>query len=276
MNEDMKQVADREMLGGDYIQSVERCLAVITAFTDGKSRMSFSELSTATGLSKPTVRRILLTLQHLGYAYSSGSHFGLTPKVLGLGYAYLSSLNLTAASQPLMEALTDQLRESTALAALDGADVVYVNRVHRHRISSMALAIGTRLPAYATSTGHVLLADLKPDALEDYFACATLRPLTERTLTSRSALMTRLEMVRTRGWDAVDQELEIGRRTAAAPVRDASGSVIAALSVSCGTAGRSFDHMIEEFLPPLRQTANQIGVALGASGYAPRKPKSQD
>jgi IclR family pca regulon transcriptional regulator len=257
-------------LGRDYIQSIERCLAVINAFTNGKPRMSFTELSAATGLSKPSVRRVLLTLQHLGYAQSVGTHFGLTPKILGLGYAYLSSLNLTEVTQPLMEALTDELRESTALATLDGVEIVYVNRVHRHRISSITLVVGTRLPAHATSTGHVLLADLKPDALEDYFSNAVLRALTERTLTTRSALEDRLRLVRARGWDVVDQELEIGRRSAAAPIRDPSGSVIAALSFSCGSSEHSHEQLVEELLPPLLRTAAKISAVLGANGYAPR------
>ncbi len=256
--------------GRDYIQSIERCLAVINAFTHRKPRMSFREIAAATGLSKPTVRRILITLRHLGYAQSIGSQFGLTPKILALGYAYLSSLDLTDVTQPLMEALTDQLSESTALVALDGADIVYVNRVHRHRISSITLAVGTRLPAHATSTGHVLLADLKPQALEDYFAQANLRALTDRTLTTRTALTERLRLVRARGWDVVDQELEIGRRSAAAPIRDPSGHVIAALSFSCGTSERSYEQVVEDCLPHLLKTAAQISIALGANGYATR------
>ena len=137
-------------LNRDFIQSIERCMAVIKAFTHGKPFMSFSELAQATDLSKPTVRRILLTLQKLGYTRSSGSHFALTAKLLELGYAYLSSQSLSEIAQPLMEALTDSLRLSTSLIALDGQDVVYINRVHRQRITSITLAVGTRLPAHAT------------------------------------------------------------------------------------------------------------------------------
>lgn len=255
----------------DHVQSIERCLAVIEAFTGRAGGLSFSELASATGLSKPTVRRILLTLEALGYARSVESRFSLTPKVLGLGYAYLSSLNLTDVAYPLMEALTDQLRESTALSALDGIDVVYLNRVHRHRISSMALAVGTRLPAHATSSGHVLLADLMPDALADYFARAELKKLTDRTLTTKAALLDRLNIVRTRGWDIVDQELEIGRISAAAPIRDANGTVVAALSFSCGTHEHSVEQIATQFVPTLRRTAEKISAAIGGSGYAPRR-----
>jgi len=254
----------------DHVQSIERCLAVIEAFTGRAGSLSFGELASATGLSKPTVRRILLTLEALGYARSAGSHFNLTPKVLGLGYAYLSSLSLTGAAHPLMEALTDQLQESTTLSALDGVDVVYLNRVHRHRISSMALAVGTRLPAHATSSGHVLLADLMPDALADYFAKAALKKLTDRTLTTKAALVDRLKIVRTRGWDIVDQELELGRISAAAPIRDASGIVVAALSFSCGSHQNSVEQIETKFVPMLRRTAEKISAAMGGNGYAPR------
>ena len=261
MSEDLKR---------DHVQSIERCLAVIEAFTGHAGGMSFSELASATGLSKPTVRRILLTLEALGYARSVGSRFALTPRVLDLGYAYLSSLNLTSVAHPVMEALTDQLRESTALSALDGVDVVYLNRVHRHRISSLGLAVGTRLPAHATSSGHVLLADLPPEAIADYFSKADLKPLTNRTLTTKSALLDRLKKVRARGWDIVDQELEIGRISAAAPIRDANGAVVAALSFSCGSIERSVEEIADQVLPLLMASAEQISGAIGGSGYAQR------
>jgi len=255
-------------LSRDHVQSVERCLAIITSFTGQKQRMTLSEVAAITGLSKPAVRRILLTLQELGFADSSNGRFGLTPKILSLGYAYLSSLNVPSLAQPLMEALTDQLDESTSLATLDGADVVYVSRVHRHRISSITLAVGTRLPAHATSMGHILLADLQNEALERYFQTANLVALTHRTITSREELAARLIVVRERGWDIVDQELEIGRRSVAAPVRDTNGAVIAALSFSCGAAERTLEEIIDHLLPPLLRTASQISGALGAGAYS--------
>lgn len=252
----------------DHVQSIERCLAVIEAFTNWTGGMSFGELASATGLSKPTVRRVLLTLQALGYARSVGSRFSLSPKVIGLGYAYLSSLNVTAVARPLMEALTDQVRESTTLSALDGVDVVYLDRVHRHRISSLTLAVGTRLPAHATSSGHVLLADLNASALADYFAKAELKALTDRTITTEVGLMERLKTARARGWDIVDQELEIGRLAAAAPIRDASGVVVAAVSFSCATFEHSIERITTKFLPTLLATAQEISAAIGGSGYA--------
>jgi len=252
----------------DYVQSIERALSVVNAFADKGPLLSLGSLATSTGLSKPTVRRILLTLQQLGYVRAEGRAYALTPRVLALGYAYLSSLNLPALAQPVMEQLSEELGEGTSLATLDETEVVYVNRVQRHRITSINLAVGTRLPAHATSMGHVLLADLSPQALDRYFAAAQLHALTERTLTSRSALAERLDLVRARGWDAVDQELEIGRRSAAAPVRDAGGKVVAALSLSVGTFDRSLEDVIDTCVPALVAAAGKISVALGDGGYA--------
>lgn len=254
--------------GRDYIQSIERCILVIKTFTDGKPYLSFTEIATATGLSKPTVRRILLTLEHLGYTNSLGSRFCLTPKVLELGYAYLSSQNLPEIAQPIMEKLTDCLRESTSLVTLDGSDVVYINRVHRHRITSITLAVGTRLPAHATSSGHVLLADLSEEALAQYFKYAELRALTDKTIIDQDALRARLQHVRNQGWDAVDQELELGRRSIAAPIRDTNARVIAALSFSCGIGERNFEQMKNELLQPLLDAAAHISSALGSEAYA--------
>jgi IclR family pca regulon transcriptional regulator len=248
----------------DYVQSVERCLAVILAFTDGPRLMTITEVASRTGLSKPTVRRMLLTLQSLGYVVSEKARFGLTAKVLGLGYAYLSSLNLPSVAQPFLEALTDELKTSTALVALEGTDIVYISRVHRHRISGISLAVGARLPAYVTASGRVLLADMKADRLVEFLGAARLDAFTHATITDVDALRAELESVRRQGWATVDQELEIGRRSAAAPIRDSNGAVIAALSLSCATAEVSIDELKQRFAPRLVSTANRISELLGA------------
>ena len=257
----------------DHLQTLERGLAVITAFTGRGSRLSISEIAAATDLPRPVVRRILLTLERLGYARSEGSRHALTPRVLSLGYAYLSALDITEVAQPLMESLTDELDVGTSLAALDGDDVVYLHRVQRNRITSINLAVGTRLPAHATSMGHVLLAALSPSALGSYLAAAPLRPLTDRTVTEPDALRERLALVRRRGWDVVDQELEAGRRSAAAPVRDASGQVVAALALSCGTVERTVAQLETELVTPLVATASRISEHLGGrgGGYAEQR-----
>jgi IclR family transcriptional regulator, pca regulon regulatory protein len=247
----------------DHLQTLERSLAVITAFSGRGPTLGLGELAALTGLSKPIVRRVMLTLERLGYARTSAGRFALTPKVLALGYAYLSSVRLTDVARPAMEQLTDQLGVGTSLAALDGAEVVYVDRVQRGRVASITLAAGTRLPAHATSMGHVLLAFAAPAEVEAVLGAGPLPALTERTLTDPDALRERLAVVRERGWEAVDQELEIGRRSAAAPVFDGDGRAIAALALSCGTLECSMERLIDDFLPPLRATARAISEALG-------------
>lgn len=253
----------------DHLQTLERGLAVVAAFSGRGPLLGLGELATLTGLSKPIVRRILLTLERLGYARSAGARFALTPKVLTLGYAYLSSVRLTDVARPLMEQLTDDVGVGTALAALDGGDIVYVDRVQRGRVASISLAAGTRLPAHATSIGHVLLAFASEADVAAALDTAPLPALTDRTVTDPTELRERLALVRTRGWDAVDQELEIGRRSAAAPVFDDGGRAIAALALSCGTVECSMERLTEELLPSLRATACAITEALGGHLHAP-------
>jgi IclR family transcriptional regulator, pca regulon regulatory protein len=248
----------------DHLQTLERGLLVIAAFSGRGPLLGLAELAEVTGLSKPSVRRIVLTLERLGYARAIAGRFGLTPKVLALGYAYLSSVRLTDVARPLMEELTEKLGASTALAALDRADIIYIDRVERGRITSINLAVGTRLPAHATSSGHVLLAFAAPADVEAVVGGDQLPALTATTLTHPAALRDRLALVRSRGWDAVDQELEMGRRSAAAPVFDSSGGVIAALALSCATLECSMQRLTDEFLPPLLATAKAISTALGA------------
>lgn len=248
----------------DHLQTLERGLAVIAAFSDRGPLLGLGELAELTGLSKPTVRRIMLTLERLGYARTAGRRFALTPKVLALGYAYLSSVRLTDVARPLMEELTERVGVSTSLVALDGADIVYVDRVQRGRITSINLALGTRLPAHATSSGHVLLAFAAPAEVEAVLGSGPLQPLTGSTLTDPASVRDRLAVVRARGWDVVDQELEIGRRSAAAPVFDSAGRPIAAVALSVGTLECSVERLVEEFVPPLVLAAREISAALGA------------
>jgi IclR family transcriptional regulator, pca regulon regulatory protein len=248
----------------DHLQTLERGLAVIAAFSGRGPLLGLGELTELTGLSKPIVRRIMLTLERLGYARIDSGRFALTPKVLALGYAYLSSVRLTEVARPCMEHLTDTLGLGTSLAALDGHEVVYVDRVQRGRVTSINLAVGTRLPAHATAMGHVLLGFAPPAEVEELLESGPLPALTERTLTDPVALRERLTLVRERGWDAVDQELEIGRRSAAAPVLDHEGRIIAALALSCGTLEWTMERLIAELVPPLRETARAISDTLGA------------
>lgn len=254
----------------DHIQSIERCIEVFDAYRASKQRyMTLSEVARLTSLSKPAVRRILITLQNLGYVASDDSRFCLTPKVLNFGLAYFSSFNLTDMSTPIMESLTDEIGQSSALVALDGTEIVYLNRVHRHRVNSISLLVGTRLPAYATSSGHVLLSGLSEEGLTKYFESADLKQLTEHTLTTRDKVAKRLKLVRARGWDVSDQELEQGRRSGAAPIYDATAQVVAALSFSCNSAEYSMERLVEEMIPRVLVAASEISRNLGGRAKRP-------
>ncbi len=246
----------------DYVQSLERGLAVILAFADRHPRMTLSEVAAATGLTRPPARRLLLTLQALGYVRSDGRSFSLTPRVLAVGYAYLDSLDLTAIAQPVLERIVSEAQEACTLATLDGTEVVYVSRHAVRRTSSLTLAIGTRLPAYASAMGHVLLADLAPADLRRYFDTAELLRLTSRTLTTAAALEERLRTVRAQGWAVVDQELDEGTRSIAVPVRGGDGRVFAALGLS--SSARPVDELVEGFRPLLQSGAAEISAGLGS------------
>jgi IclR family transcriptional regulator, pca regulon regulatory protein len=215
--------------GADFVQSLERGLAVIRAFDQSHPELTLSEVAARTGVTRAVARRFLLTLATLGYVRSDGRFFSLTARVLELGYAYLSSLSLPEVAEPHLEALVAEVNESSSVSVLDGDDVVYVARVPVSRIMTVSISVGTRFPAYATSMGRVLLAGLTSDDLETYLSSVSLAPLTARTLTSVDALRAEVVKVRAQGWSLVNQELEEGLRALAAPVRDRSGRVVAGI-----------------------------------------------
>jgi IclR family pca regulon transcriptional regulator len=242
----------------DFVQSLERGLAVIRAFGADDPELTLSDVARRTDLTRAAARRFLLTLVELGYVRSDGKHFALTPRVLELGYAYLSSLSLPEIAEPHLERLAAQVRESSSVSVLDGDEIVYVGRVPTSRIMRVAINVGTRFPAYATSMGRVLLAALPADALEAYLARAEIVPLTARTLASADALRAELERIREQGWSLVDQELEEGLRSVAAPVRDGGGRVVAAVNVSAHASRASREAIRKDLLPPLLATAARI------------------
>jgi IclR family pca regulon transcriptional regulator len=246
----------------DYVQSLERGLAVIRAFDDESAELSLSDVARVTGLSRAAARRFLLTLVELGYVRADGGRFSLRPRVLELGYAFLSGLGLPEVAQPHMEALVARVNESSSVSVLDDTDIVYVVRVPTRRIMAITLAVGTRLPAYPTSMGRVLLAALPDDELDARLARTTIRPLTATTVADGKALRARLERVREQGWAAVDQELEEGVRSAAAPIRDASGTVVAALNVSAHASRTSMQALRRDILPLVLETARAIEAEL--------------
>ncbi len=244
------------------VQSLERGLAVIKTFSRESPSLALSEVAKRTGLTRATARRCLLTLQHLGYVASDGRQFSLRPRVLDLGYAYLSSLSLWEMAQPHMEALVEKVHESSSASVLDGTDVVYVVRVPTKRIMTVALAVGSRLPAYATSMGRVLLAALPPKGLDEFFESASLARLTRRTIVDPLRLRDVLADVRATGWALVDQELEDGLRSIAVPILGPGGTTIAALNVATHVARVSIHTLTGEFLPLLRHSATQISADL--------------
>ena len=245
----------------DFVQSLDRGLAVIRAFGPDRERLSLSEVARATGLTRAAARRFLLTLVKLGYVRNDGREFSLRPRVLELGYAYLSGLALPEVAAPHMEELVARLHESSSISVLDGHHIVYVVRVPTKRIMTVAISVGTRFPAYATSMGRVLLAQLSDDELERYLAEATFERLTSRTVTSPARLRTIVRETARQGYAIVDQELEEGLRAVAAPIRGADvGS--AAINVSAHASRVSMGAMRGQILPALLETARQIEADL--------------
>lgn len=245
-----------------FVRSLERGLAVIRVFTPHTPKMTLSEVARAAGLTRAAARRFLLTLVDLGYVRTDGRGFALTPRVLELGYAYLSSASLPELSQPHLERLAAEVRESSSISVLDGDDVVYVARVPTSRIMTVAINVGTRFPAYATSMGRVLLTGKSEDQLTEYLERVQLHRLTARTLATPARLRAEVERVRSQGWAIVDQELEQGLRSVAVPIRDRSGTVVAAANVSAHASRAPAEDLRRELLPPLLATAARIEADL--------------
>ncbi|MFD6139971.1 IclR family transcriptional regulator C-terminal domain-containing protein [Promicromonospora sp. NPDC060271] len=255
-------VHDAGTRSGEFVRSLERGLAVIRAFGTDRARMTLSEVAREAELSRASARRFLHTLVELGYVVTDGRVFALRPQVLELGYAYLSSLSLPEVAQPHLEQLAEDVGESSSVAVLDGADIVYVARVATHRIMSAAIQIGTRFPAVATSMGRAVLAHVPDGEREALLAAVTLAPLTPRTITDKGVLRAELATVREQGWALVDQELEEGLRSVAAPLRDGTGRVVAAVNVSAPVRRGPVEQMATEILPALLRAARAIEADL--------------
>ncbi|MFI6673234.1 IclR family transcriptional regulator C-terminal domain-containing protein [Kribbella sp. NPDC050470] len=252
---------------GTFLQGLERGLAVIRAFSADAPSLTLSEVARDVGITPATARRILLTLVELGYVSSDGRRFSLTPRVLALGWAYLSSLDFGELAGPFMEELSATTRESCSIATLDLPDIVYVARVPTSRIMTVALGVGARLPAYATSMGRVLLAGLPDDELTAYLSSVEPEPLTDRTITSPDELRDVITRARADGYALVDQELELGLRSIAAPIHNSRGRTIAALNVSAHASRSTPTSLCTEVLPHLQSTATQITTALTHRGH---------
>ncbi|MGH3414935.1 MAG: IclR family transcriptional regulator [Actinocrinis sp.] len=259
-------------MSGAFVQSLDRGLAVIRAFDAEHPELTLSEVARVTGLTRAAARRFLLTLVELGYVRTDGRLFTLRPKILELGYAYLSSLSLPEIALPHLEQLVEKVHESTSVSVLDGDEVVYVARVPTKRIMTVSISVGTRFPAYATSMGRVLLAWRPPDWLEGYLASAKLRALTPHTVADPQALRQEFAIVRERGWALVDQELEEGLRSVAAPIRDHTGRVAAAINVATNVSRHRPEELVGEIVPELLDTARLIEQDLAMSSAQRASP----
>ncbi|MFG2440453.1 IclR family transcriptional regulator C-terminal domain-containing protein [Streptomyces sp. NPDC048508] len=244
------------------VRSFERGLAVIRVFGADRPELTLSEVARGCGLTRAAARRFLLTLADLGYVHTDGRTFRLTPRVLELGYAYLSGFTLPEIALPHLEQLAETVGESSSLCVLDGDDIVYVARVPTRRIMAATITVGTRFPAHVTSVGRVILAHLKDEETDVRLARADLRPLTARTLASADRLRTELRRVRRQGYAIVDQELEEGLRSVAAPVRDRDGVVVAAVNIPVHASRNTLDSVRRDLLPHLLATVGRIEADL--------------
>lgn len=253
-----------ESRSAEFVQSLERGLAVIKSFSRERPALTLSEIADLAGLTRAAARRFLITLRDLGYVGSDGRLFSLRPRILELGYSYLSSLPVWEVAKPHLEELADKVRETTSASVLDGTDIVFVARVETKRIMAMTLGVGSRLPAWATAMGRVLLADMSSAQLDEYFTKVRLEQLSARTVTDEAELRGIIEQARIQGWTLVDQEVEEGVRSLAVPIRTPDGRAAAALTV-CSHAFRvSAERIMDEFLPLVLETSKRITDEIAA------------
>jgi IclR family pca regulon transcriptional regulator len=244
------------------VQSFARGLEVIRSFSARAPRQTLTEVAASTGLTRAGARRILLTLQTLGYVQSDGKQFALTARILDLGFAYLSSMPIWNLAEPVMESLVEQVKESCSAAVLDGTDIVYVLRVPTRKIMRIGLGVGSRLPAYCTSMGRMLLAGLDDADVQRRLAATDRAALTRHTLAEADAVLAKVQQARRQGWCLVNQELEEGLVSIAVPIRDRAGRTLAALNIS-GQANRTPPRqMQEQMLPALQDAAQRISARL--------------
>lgn len=257
--------ASLDEFAGDpnFMTSLARGLLVIQSFSPQTPQMTISQLSAKTGLSRAAVRRCLYTLTKLGFAgIEDGSRYALRPRMLTLSNSYSASNSLSTTAQPILERMSAVLRESFSVATLDGEDIVYIARSSASRVMSDDLHIGSRLPAYCTSMGRVLLAYLPGEQLEQYLARVVLTPFTARTVTSIDKLRLALRNVRRHGYALVDQEYEVGLRSLAVPVYAPTGRVVATINLSGSAPRMPVYDMQTRFLPHLRNAATELGAFL--------------
>lgn len=250
------------MLERDIMGGLAKGLSVIETFTADKPRQSIAEVSVASGLDRATTRRCLLTLAHLGYADYDGKYFTLTPRILRLGTACLATMPLPQMVQPLLDRLSDTLGESSSVSILDGTDIVYVARAAQRKVMSIALMPGSRLPAFCTSMGRVLLAALAETEARSLLETTPLVARTRHTITDVDALMAILDKIRSDGFALIDQEVELGLRSIAVPVFNARGKAIAALNVGVPATQDAVGALARLYLEPMRAVQAELRAML--------------
>ena len=243
---------------GDFVESLARGLKVIRAFSTSQLAFTVSDMATATDLARPTARRLLLTLEQLGYVRSHNGLYMLTPQILDLGMSYINAQGMWDIARPHLESLVSRTKESSSMSQLDGSDIVYIARVSVPKIIGLSVQIGTRFPALATSMGHVLLSEMPAKQLDEVLATPSQSRVIPRVKPSRKELNVTLAEVRSRGWALSDERLSLGIRSIAAPVRDASGAIIAAVNVTVNAAETPLAKLRSSHLPLLLETAQHI------------------
>lgn len=250
-------MADADMMGG-----FAKGLAVLEVFGRGRERLTIAEVARLTGLDRATARRCLITLNRLGYAAHDGRAYSLTVRILALGHAYLASTPLPDQIRPFLDRLAALLDESCSCSILDGTEIVYIARASQRRVMSIGLGVGSHLPATCSSMGRVLLAALPQAVLLDTLAHAELKPLTAKTLTDRDALLAEIDRVREQGYAIIDEELEMGLRSIAVPIRNTAGQVVAAINTGAQTGRVSVDRLKDEVLPQLLSVQAKLALVV--------------
>jgi IclR family pca regulon transcriptional regulator len=246
----------------NFVASLEKGLLVIEAFDANRQRLTLSDVAKLTGITRAAARRYLLTLTKLNYAEFDGRYFSLTPRILRLGYAYLSSASLSAQVQPFLERISEETGESSSAAILDGDDIVYIARSATRRIMSIGLGVGSRLPAHCTALGRAILAHQPDDAVDAYVQRVRLEARTPKTITDKANFRSVLEVARAQGYALVSEELEYGLRSIAIPVVQRNGKVTIALNLSAQAGRVSAEDMKERFLPLLSSASEALRFML--------------
>ena len=253
----MPAKSDGNLMGG-----FAKGLSVLEAFGRDRERLTIAEVARLTGFDRATSRRCLLTLERLGYATHDGKNFALTVRVLSLGHAYLATTPLPGQLQPFLDRLAAAIQESCSCSVLDGTEIVYIARAAQRRVMSIGLGVGSRLPAYCASMGRVLLAALPDEQVAAVLERTDIRALSPRTLVDPGALMAEIARVRTQGYALIDEELEIGLRSLAVPIRNGAGRMVAALNTGVQTSRVSLDRLRGEMLPALLDVQRQLAMVV--------------